>query len=159
MVQDLSVGGPIPNVDEAVVARVLHFVLDVYKPVCRPAIVVNDWPGVGRTGFVNLVVFPDGSNDGVTGHTHDLPDLVGGGHTRISEFIYTPIWVTSVLPNHAVRAVRSWHWPRECKALIEPAPPYFHEFSKKYFYHTHAADMTDEHNCYACSVQRTTEAK
>lgn len=137
------------NVDEAQVGRILHFV--TREGNCRPALVVNDWPGAGRPGYVNLVVFPDGSNDrdrdyGIDKHVHKLEE---DKRTDIANMPLLTRWETSVHPNHAVRAVGFWHWPRECKNLQDAAPPYIDKAGVKTF-HTHAAGIVDARNCYAC---------
>ena len=75
--------------DNAGIARNLHFVRwDGYNYVCRPAIVVNDWPRSGRSGYVNLVVFTDGTNDGEWGtdkHQHSVPNEPKPIETRSRE--------------------------------------------------------------------------
>lgn len=130
----------ITNVDQAQVSRNLHYVLDNgVSTRCRPAMVVENWPGSSPPGLVNLVVFPDGSND-------------GRGFLSASQFIL-PIWKTSVPPNHAIKANRTWHWPRECDHMQEPAPPYV-DRSGKTNHHNHISDVEDS-NCYACSQKRT----
>lgn len=118
------------NVDEAQIGRVLHFVVpDTNGTKCRPAIVVEDWPKSGRPGYVNLQVLTDGKNDG--------KDNV--------------VWETSVLPNHAARAMRSWHWPRECGKLESPPPAYVKDGTV--WHHNHMAGLLDIHNCSACKLQ------
>lgn len=152
------------NVDEAQIGRILHYVIDKgYKLQCRPAIVVEDWPDQGKPGYVNLVVFLDGTNDASAGgedvHVHDYGfesgELVIGGPSNWREVKTGPAkgskltdWQTSVNPNHAVRAHRTWHWPRECTSMHEPAKPY--ENLNHRYHHNHAAGVVDEHNCYAC---------
>lgn len=153
------------SVDNAEIGRILHFVLDKYPNPnkCRPAIVVEDWPGNGRTGLVNIAVFTDGSNDGKYGvddHTHQIPGLFRIEDATIVEKLpyktdkaNLPLmvgWETSVLPNHAVKAVRTWHWPRECKSLHEPMEVFIEEYTKERYYHNHGNDMTDIHNCVGC---------
>lgn len=124
------------GLEEASVARIVHFVIwDGFREVCRPAIVVNDWPGSGRTGYVNIQVFTDYSNDGAWGKSGQ-------------------VWETSVLPNQAVRAIRTWHWPRLCKKLQNPAPPYKPSPQEKAVHHAHQAGMLDVHNCYACRLEQ-----
>jgi hypothetical protein len=70
--------------------RVVHFVLPdgPHKGEHRPAFVVKVWDRA--TGYVNLQVFMDGTNDG--------PEYASG----IS-------WQTSVLYDEAQRP-RTWHW-------------------------------------------------
>lgn len=115
--------------------RILHFVLDKgYSLQCRPAMVVEDWPESGRPGYVNLVVFIDGSNDNRNYEADGRMPLV---------------WQTSVLPNHAVKVYRTWHWPRECKSLHPAAEP-FTVTNKGRFHHTHQGGIRDVPNCYAC---------
>lgn len=148
------------SVDNAEIVRLLHFVLDKYPypNKCRPAMVVEDWPGKGPSGLVNLVVFTDGTNDGKYGqddHTHQYTSqIIAGGTLRSStDRANLPLligWETSVLPNHSVKAVRSWHWPRECKSLHEPMEVFIEEFTKERYYHNHADGMTDIHNCVGC---------
>lgn len=121
----------------AQIGRVLHFVIDKgYKLQCRPALVVEDWPEQGKPGYVNLVVFIDGIND------------IGN---RLEEYPPTSIWETSVLPNHAVRAHRSWHWPKECTHLADAQAP-FVAVDKKRYHHSHANGVVDLHNCYGCMI-------
>lgn len=115
------------NVDEAQIGRVLHYILENGK--CRPALVLEDW---GGTGTVNLIVFPDGSNDGkeaIDNHQHNyeapglLAPTIGGPHvpnTARSGPANAPlvgIWKTSVKPEHKVKKSGSWHWPRECAGM------------------------------------------
>ena len=152
------------NVDEAQIGRVLHFVIDKSgRPQCRPALVVEDWPSQGKPGYVNLVVFPDGSNDGKWGidnHAHQLGKTEEGASV-VTLGTNVPLltrWETSVLPNHAVRAVRSWHWPRECIRLEQPMEPYKPEHENP-IPHNHAVSVVDTHNCYACSRQTQDLAK
>lgn len=120
------------NVDEATVGRILHFVMAKGERVtCRPALVVEDWPNQGKPGYVNLAVFPDGSND------------------KVDKMV---LWETSVLPNHAVRAARTWHWPRECNHMEVAATP-FHRADGSLAYHNHSAGMIDIQNCIGCLEQ------
>lgn len=155
------------NVDEAQVGRVLHFVVDNGHGLrCRPALVVEDWPEQGKPGYVNLIVFPDGSNDGDYGKDkHDHPytyqsgEIILGGPSNSVRTRTGPvdspartIWETSVNPNHAVRAFRTWHWPRECKTMENPASP-FQSNDIGRIHHNHAAGFVDPHNCIACHSQ------
>lgn len=118
------------QVDEAQIGRILHYVIDKgYKLQCRPAIVVEDWPDQGKPGYVNLQLFLDGTNDAS----------------------YKTGWETSVLPNHAVRANRTWHWPRECPGLGNPPPAYTSGSDIKY-HHNHTDAVIDVANCVACKV-------
>lgn len=158
----------ITNVDQAQVARNLHFVIDNGHGLkCRPAMVVEDWPDSGRTGYVNLVVFPDGTNDGKYG-TDDHGHRVGPfrsseeGNRITADFpdktdrANVPLltrWETSVLPNHAVRAHRTWHWPRECQHMNAPEASYVDKSGQKN-HHNHAEGFIDTHNCYACTVRK-----
>jgi hypothetical protein len=140
------------NMDEAQVGRILHFVISDSqgRSQCRPAIVVNDWPAQGKPGYVNIVVFTDGSNDGKYGtddHVHNGLNKADPANLTLSNR-----WETSVLPNHAVRAIRSWHWPRECKALAQPASPFVNSAKERY-HHNHADGMVDTHNCSACHME------
>lgn len=75
---------------------------------CQPAIVVRAWrdfPGEHDNGGANMLLFPDGSNDGAA--------PVGLGQ-------YALVWLTSI--PHEESAIyastvvvypntRSWHWP------------------------------------------------
>lgn len=154
------------NVDEAQIGRVLHFVIDkAGQPQCRPAFVVHDWPSQGKPGYVNLVVFPDGTNDGKYGtdqHDHSYSytegEMVIGGQSNMrsgrvggANSSLLTRWETSVFPNHGTKAVRSWHWPRECARLQEPMAPYKAQDGLQH--HNHADGVVDVHNCYACSRQ------
>ena len=150
------------SVDNAEIVRLLHFVLDKYPypNKCRPAMVVEDWPGKGPSGLVNLIVFPDGTNDGAYGtdkHYHQYqrydPQVNADIYQAPTYEANTSLlvrWETSVLPNHSVRAVRSWHWPRECKSLHEPMEVFIEEFTKERYYHNHADGLEDIHNCVGC---------
>lgn len=148
------------NMDEAQIGRVLHFVLEGYqgRPQCRPALVVEDWPSQGKPGYVNLCVFPDGTNDGKYGtddHDHGVPSHHEGQSPERSHKANLSMmthWETSVLPNHAVKAVRTWHWPRECRNLQNPAEPYVNSAKERY-QHNHAEGVVDVHNCTACKME------
>lgn len=137
---------PVPNntelnTDEAQVGRILHFVAEnSWGLVCRPAIVVEDWPSQGKPGYVNLQVFTDGLNDGKFSEDALL---------NVSKGV---VWETSVLPNHAVRAHRTWHWPRECTSMQKPAPPFIQNGQNRH--HNHAEGFVDTNNCYACSLEK-----
>lgn len=61
---------------------------------CQPALVVRAW-GDG-TGSLNLLVFPDGSNDAPFGGA-DPGALV--------------TWATSVAHSDEAGENRTWHWP------------------------------------------------
>lgn len=141
----------------ASVGRVLHFVIENRHGIrCRPAVVVEDWPESGKPGYVNLQVFTDGSNDGHYGlddHEHGMS--IGPRTEKANETLSTR-WETSVLPNHAVKAVRSWHWPRLCSGLEQPPEPYVDGSNTRY-HHNHKAEMADEHNCLACSAIKRDE--
>lgn len=149
------------TLDDVQIGRILHFVIPSGK--CRPAIVVEDWPEAGKPGYCNLVVFPDGSNDGKYGvddHTHQYvmgEPMIGGKSMRsATDKANLPLmtgWETSVLPNHAVRAVRTWHWPRECKNLHKPAVPFVDD-EKRVNHHNHAEGMKDYHNCIGCIAEQ-----
>lgn len=131
--------------DVAQIGRVLHFVIDKgHKLQCRPALVVEDWPEQGKPGYVNLVVFVDGSND--------KPTAQRPNNTAEMWELNPTLWETSVMPNHAVRAHRSWHWPKECSHLDEPLAPYIGVDRKRY-HHNHRGDVVDLHNCYGCMVK------
>lgn len=73
--------------------RMVHFVTE--RGEHRPAVVVRVWDKA--TGYVNIMVFADGSNDGEWGK----PNVV---------------WETSVqyaeppADNDTPVAVRTWHW-------------------------------------------------
>lgn len=74
--------------DEAQIARLLHFVIiKDGRPRCRPAVVVEDEDN-HKNGSVNIQVLGD-SNRSIS-------------------------WHTSVRPNHVYKQVSTWHWPREC---------------------------------------------
>lgn len=148
------------NTDEAQIGRILHFVIDKGdRPQCRPAIVIHDWPDQGKPGYVNLAVFPDGSNDdkyGIDDHKHKLKSDISlpiGEDTSQANVPLMIRWETSCMPNHAVRVVRSWHWPRECGGLGDPPEPVKGEHNVLY-YHNHTADVKDPHNCPACIQQK-----
>lgn len=75
------------------VGRIVHYVMPAesrYPGVCRPAIIVQIW---GDDGFVNLCVFLDGDNDGVTaagetwwrGTVPYSPDLIAFGTWHFPE--------------------------------------------------------------------------
>lgn len=145
--------------DDIQISRVVHFVIPSGK--CRPAIVVEDWPGSGKPGYVNLVVFPDGSNDGKYGaddHTHQYAEqvLIGGKSLNNStDRANLPLlvgWETSVLPNHAVRAIRTWHWGRECSKLHKPQSSFVDD-NKEVWHHNHVDGFIDIHNCVGCIAQ------
>lgn len=141
------------SVDNAEIVRLLHFVLDKYPypNKCRPAMVVEDWPGKGPSGLVNLVVFPDGTNDGAYGvDKHDHSSVGMATRTGVANTSLLVRWETSVLPNHSVKAVRSWHWPRECKNLKEPMEAFIEEYTKERYYHNHPDGAEDIHNCVGC---------
>lgn len=152
------------TLDEVSVGRILHFVIPSGK--CRPAITVEDWQGNGQPGLCNLVVFPDGSNDGKYGvddHTHQTtgsksidPRIFGDGviaeRTGSANLPLLVGWETSVHPNHAVKAIRTWHWPRECKGLHPPASPFTDE-NKETWHHNHVDGMRDPHNCPGCIAE------
>lgn len=83
------------DVDRAQIGRILHYVIDKRgTPQCRPALVVEDWGGQPR---INLQISMDGSND-------TWPNTASN-------------WKTSIGPNHKVKEVGTWHWPRECDNL------------------------------------------
>ena len=143
----------IDSLDEIQISRIVHFVIPSGK--CRPAIVTEDWKESGKPGYVNLVVFPDGSNDGKYGvddHTHRLP-IAATERTDKANLPLLTGWETSVLPNHAVRAVRTWHWGRECNKLHTPPDPFIYEDTKEIYHHNHVDGMTDPHNCQGCIAQ------
>lgn len=149
------------SLDEIQISRIVHFVIPSGK--CRPAIVTEDWKESGKPGYCNLVVFPDGSNDGKYGvddHTHQYvieEDITSGkpvwDSTKKANLPLLTGWETSVHPNHAVRAVRTWHWGRECNKLHKPSDPFIHEDTKEIYHHNHADGMVDPHNCQGCIVQ------
>lgn len=151
------------SLDEIQISRIVHFVIPSGK--CRPAIVTEDWKESGKPGYVNLVVFPDGSNDGKYGvddHTHRMdnrdPSLPKeesmnvGWRTGIANLPLLTGWETSVLPNHAVRAVRTWHWGRECNKLHTPPEPFVDD-EKIVYHHNHVDGIVDPHNCQGCIAQ------
>ena len=147
------------NVDDAQIGRVVHFVIEKNGGTqCRPAFVVYDWPDQGKPGYVNLVVFPDGTNDGEYGtdhHNHNL-SFDGGMNPNVTGSARGAAltrWETSVTPNHAVKVVRSWHWGRECPRLQQPAEPFIEQGGIR-VHHNHAAGIVDIHNCYACSREK-----
>lgn len=155
------------SLDEVQIGRVLHFVTEHYgKPQCRPALVVEDWPNQGKPGYVNIVVFPDGTNDGKYGtdeHDHPIPPSIAydnqlGNRIGKANVSLMTRWETSVMPNHAVRAVRSWHWPRECVRLRLPMEP-LNLPDEGLIHHNHEANVVDIANCYACSRQAKTTAE
>lgn len=145
------------NVDVATVGRILHLVITSGR--CRPATVVEAFEySQNKPGAVNLVVLLDGSNDGLIGvdqHTHSSAELLNP--TNGANVPLLTRWETSVLPNHAVRAVRSWHWPRECANLAHPLAP-FTSKEKEVFYHNHIEGIEDIQRCYAC-LRRHEELK
>lgn len=102
--------------DELLIARVLHYVIQVRgKLKCRAAIVVEDWGGGEK---VNLVVFPDGSNDekyGIDDHSHRVDGTVFP--TGPANVPLLNRWETSISPDHNKKTVGTWHWPRECSRL------------------------------------------
>lgn len=70
--------------------RIVHFVMDkgTHKGEHRPAMIARIWNA--ETGYVNLWLFQDGTNDG-------------------EEFSDRPTWVTSVNYSDA-KEPRTWHW-------------------------------------------------
>lgn len=80
--------------------RIVHYVLDEgpYKGQHRPAIVVRVWNQY--TGYVNLQVFVDGTNDAPNNqHPSDIDQAYYNG----------VMWVTSVCYS-ATKETRTWHW-------------------------------------------------
>lgn len=154
------------NVDVAQVGRILHFVIENgWGLKCRPAIVVEDWPGQGKPGYVNLVVYTDGKNDGAYGtdkHYHQYQrydpavqaDPYQAPTYEVNDSLLTR-WETSVMPNHAVKAKGTWHWPRECQSMHEPKAPFVKEDKSK-VHHNHAEGFVDVRNCYACTLEEQT---
>lgn len=145
------------TLEEIQVGRIVHFVIPSGK--CRPGLVVEAWENSGKPGYCNLVVFPDGSNDskyGIDDHTHrmlNVPITVDySARTGSANLSLLSRWETSVLPNHAVRAVRTWHWGRECNKLRQPSTPFIDE-NEEIHHHNHADGMTDPHNCQGCRAQ------
>lgn len=129
------------NNDEITIARTVHFVIEQHGRLrCRPAVVVEDWPESGRPGYVNIQVFTD--------NTNDMPYGAANGYSGIQ-------WETSVLPNHAFRAHRSWHWPRECQEMQNPMEPPVDDDDKIRWHHNHGSGMRDPHNCHACRLLET----
>lgn len=61
---------------------------------CQPAVVVRHW----GSGTCNLLVFPDGTNDGV------------GAFVRAGEG-FGANWLTSLRFSTDPSAPGSWHWP------------------------------------------------
>ena len=144
------------NLDDIQVGRIVHLVIPSGR--CRPAIVTENWKESGKPGYVNLVVFPDGSNDGKYGvdeHTHQIKSDISlpiEGKTSIANLPLLTGWETSVHPNHTVRAVRTWHWGRECGKLHQPPAPYITE-EKEIYHHNHVDGMRDPHNCSGCIAE------
>lgn len=156
--------------EEILVGRTLHYVVDIEgSPRCRAAIVVEDWDN----SRVNLVVFPDGSNDGKYGidnHEHRYSfssgEPVFGGPSNVHSTTTGPAniplmvrWEQNVMPNHAHRAVGSWHWPRECYRLEQPAAPFIDPDTKQKYFHTHGSGFRDENNCPACIMEKNVNAR
>lgn len=138
--------------DKAEISRVLHFVIDTPNGIkCRPAIVLEDYLELRQPGLVDLVVFPDGGMDGPYGvdrHDHQsLPDN-DELHTGKANYPLTGRLETAIRPNHSCRGVRSWHWPRECKALQDPINPYVDSTGVK-FHHVHGLGIAGDF-CSAC---------
>ena len=150
------------------VGRIVHFVIErsyaedprIFEApdvFCRPGIVVRSWAMQhGVDGAVNMVVFLDGSNDGVLAkdsHTHFL----GGdaAATLAPNISLLSRWQTSVPPNHAVKTPGQWHWPREC-ARMSWAESAMHVYPGQEkptkIYHLHVRGLTDPDHCMACKV-------
>ena len=74
------------------IGSMVHYILGngPSKGECRPAVVVKIWNE--ESGSAQLIVFMDGTNDGL-----DLGDYV--------------LWVTSVLPGNSHG---EWHFISEC---------------------------------------------
>lgn len=147
------------TLDEIQTGRIVHFVIPLGK--CRPAIVTEDWKESGKPGYCNLVVFPDGSNDGKYGiddHIHrftNTPVPIEGLPTERTDRANLPLltgWETSVHPNHAIRAVRTWHWGRECNKLRKPQAPFIDD-DKQISHHNHEEGFKDLHNCSGCITE------
>lgn len=139
--------------DKAEISRSLHFVIDTPNGIkCRPGTVVEDYPEVRQPGLVDLAVFTDGPMDGKYGiddHRHGSDDNMpeAGNTTRVNYTLAARL-ETAVRPNHACRAVGSWHWPRECRALQDPINPYIDGTGLKY-YHVHGLGIAGDF-CAAC---------
>ena len=71
--------------------RMVHYVLDQgpYKGEHRAAVITRIWDH--GTGYCNLTVFIDGSND------------------EYGEYVLGPAWITSVEYSEDPRP-RTWHW-------------------------------------------------
>ncbi len=75
--------------------RIVHYVMPNGEH--RPAIVVNVWKVSGSCeGYVNLVVFVDGSND--VKSTREVLDIA------------TTLWETSVCFDDKEKPSHTWHW-------------------------------------------------
>lgn len=75
--------------------RIVHFVFEDpgYGLVHRPAMVVRVWNK--DDGYVNLMVFPDGSNDRALARETVPCEL--------------PVWITSIRYSEEPKAL-TWHW-------------------------------------------------
>lgn len=81
--------------------RFVHFVLPNGEH--RPALVVRVWNK--DTGYINLQVFTDGSNDLPAYESHDYDGL------GIREAVRSGIvWQTSIYPDEADKKPHTWHW-------------------------------------------------
>lgn len=139
--------------DKAEVSRSLHFVIENIQGIrCRPGIVVEDYPELRQPGLVDLAVFTDGANDGKYGtddHLHSVE--VDASTGRVNHILPTRLEV-AVKPNHACRAVGSWHWPRECHSLQDPINPYVDSTNVKW-HHSHGLGHAGDF-CAACRREK-----
>lgn len=140
---------PEVTMPDAEISRILHFVIDKNpNPRCRPGIVVEDHLPNNPLALVNLVVFLDGSNDspwGIDKHRHD-------NNAPSANLINCTHWEPSITPNHLVRVVGTWHWPRECGSLVNPAEPFTDDERRRVF-HMHVEGIRDLNHCTACIAE------
>ena len=81
------------------IGRIVHFVLPGGEE--RPMLILRVWNA--STGYVNGLVFRDGSNDDA-----ELPI------PRMNQAdVRCDVWMTSVPYDGETKAERSWHWPKD----------------------------------------------
>lgn len=140
------------SLETPTVGRVLHFVVENSRGEvkCRPATVTEDW---GGKMVVNLCVYPDGSNDGQYG-TDDHRHYHSNEHTESANVPLMTRWEPSVPGNNEIKQVRTWHWPRLCRNLLEAETPYI-DLSGRRLYHSHPEGLEDLFNCTACITRQS----
>ena len=81
--------------------RIVHFVMP--NDEHRPAIIVKVWNH--ETGYVNLQVFTDGSNDVQMFQDSERYSQIT--REQVSRGI---LWSTSIFPDEETKRAGSWHW-------------------------------------------------